>query len=116
MLRGSIPRSHTGVPQPHVSGWWGPCVLAGSSWAAGEVHQLCSCCILHCLRGKCASDGAGVWQLCLPVGLAEELSLCPLPTLTVSLWDLQDLLKKYCLGTPVSPVPLKVVLALEQLR
>ncbi|POI31449.1 hypothetical protein CIB84_004800, partial [Bambusicola thoracicus] len=87
----------------------------GSSWAAGEVHQLCSCCILHCLCGKCVSDGAGVWQLCQPVGLVEELSLCPLPTLTVSLWDLQDLLKKYSLGTPVSPVPLKVVLALEQL-
>ena len=50
------------------------------------------------------------------MGLAEELSLCPLPALTVSLWDLQDLLKKYYLGTPVSPVPLKVVLALEQLR
>ena len=42
--------------------------------------------------------------------------VCPLPTLTVSLWDLQDLLKKYYSGIPVSPVPLKVVLALEQLR
>ena len=42
--------------------------------------------------------------------------MCPLPTLTVSLWDLQNLLKKYFLGNPVSPVPLKVVLALEQLR
>ena len=38
------------------------------------------------------------------------------PTLAVFLWYLQELLKKYYLGTPVSPVPLKVVLALEQLR
>ena len=38
------------------------------------------------------------------------------PTLTMFLRYLQELLKKYYLGTPVSPVPLKVVLALEQLR
>ena len=38
------------------------------------------------------------------------------PTLTMLLWYLQELLKKYYLGTTVSPVPLKVVLALEQLR
>ena len=49
-------------------------------------------------------------------GLGGRTLMCPLPTLTVSLWDLQDLLKRYYLGIPVSPVPLKVVLALEQLR
>ena len=49
-------------------------------------------------------------------GLGRTALVCPLPTLTVSLWDLQDLLKKYYSGIPVSPVPLKVVLALEQLR
>ena len=49
-------------------------------------------------------------------GLGGTAFVCPPPTLTVSLWDLQDLLKKYYSGIPVSPVPLKVVLALEQLR
>ncbi|XP_021238786.1 uncharacterized protein LOC110391289 [Numida meleagris] len=48
-------------------------------------------------------------------GLGGRALACPLPTLTASLWDLQDLLKEYYLGTPVSPVPLHVVLALEQL-
>ncbi|XP_040515215.1 maestro heat-like repeat-containing protein family member 2B isoform X2 [Gallus gallus] len=43
-------------------------------------------------------------------------SACFNPSLKGKLLEiLTDLLKKYCLGTPVSPVPLKVVLALEQL-
>ena len=65
---------------------------------------------------KYENDGAGLWQFCLSMGQAEELWRAPLPTLTMSLWYLQGLLRKYYLGTPVSPVPLKVVLALEQLR
>ncbi|XP_040508966.1 maestro heat-like repeat-containing protein family member 2B [Gallus gallus] len=43
-------------------------------------------------------------------------SVCFNPSLKGKLLEiLTDLLKKYSLGTPVSPVPLKVVLALEQL-
>eukprot|EP00076_Gallus_gallus_P036843 XP_025002381.1 maestro heat-like repeat-containing protein family member 2B isoform X4 [Gallus gallus] len=43
-------------------------------------------------------------------------SACFNPSLKSKLLEiLTDLLKKYYLGTPVSPVPLKVVLALEQL-
>ena len=49
-------------------------------------------------------------------GLGRRAVVYPLLTLTMSLWDLQDLLKKYYLGIPVSPVPFQVVLALEQLR
>ncbi|XP_072198567.1 maestro heat-like repeat-containing protein family member 2B [Excalfactoria chinensis] len=43
-------------------------------------------------------------------------SACFNPSLKDKLLEiLMDLLKKYCLGSPVSPVPLKVILALEQL-
>ncbi|XP_040518423.1 maestro heat-like repeat-containing protein family member 2B isoform X2 [Gallus gallus] len=47
---------------------------------------------------------------------AVDDSACFNPSLKSKLLEiLTDLLKKYYLGTPVSPVPLKVVLALEQL-
>ena len=75
-------------------------MLAGSSWAAGEVHQLCSCCIPHWLREKRGSDGAGVWQLCLSLGWVEELSRAHFDNVSLVLAGLAE---EILLGHPCIP-------------
>ncbi|KAM9193144.1 maestro heat-like repeat-containing protein family member 2B [Mergus octosetaceus] len=107
--------SRVGAPEllelcPQLVGG-GPWVLAVSDhgWAAaGELlHPAAP---LWELRERCSQCLAVVP---VPVQGARAL-LCPMPTLQISWWDLQNLMKTTLWDFPATSLHLKVILALEQ--